>query len=131
MSTILDTYNKEKLAKLTANKEIPSFAAGDTLRIDVRITDGANQRVQSFEGLCIARRNASIGSTFTVRKISGGEGIEKTFLLYSPAIEKISVLRRGRVRRAKLYYMRDLYGKAARVKEKTSYGKPSKPSSAK
>ena len=97
---------------------IPQFAAGDTLRVHVVVKEGDKTRVQAFEGLCIARHNKSVGSSFTVRKISFGEGVERVFPLYSPVIEKIEVVRRGEVRRAKLYYLRGLTGKAARIAEK-------------
>lgn len=101
-----------------AGKEIPPFGAGDTLRVHVRVVEGTRERVQVFEGVCIGRRNAGQGSTFTVRKISFGEGVERIFPLYSPRLAQIEVKRRGDVRRAKLYYLRDRHGKAARIKEK-------------
>lgn len=115
--TILQEFEQEQLTKLTENKEIPDFRSGDTVRIMVKVIEGARERVQAFEGLCIARKNAGINSSFTVRKISYGEGVERVFPLYSPNIE-IKVMRRGIVRRAKLYYLRGLTGKKARIAEK-------------
>ncbi len=115
---LIETYNKRHIESITQGKVIPSFNAGDTLKVYVKITEGNTERVQLFEGVCIARKNNSVGSTFTVRKISHGEGIEKIFRLYSPKIEKIEVTRKGKVRRAKLYYLRNLQGKAARIKER-------------
>ncbi len=101
-------------------KDIPEFAPGDNLKIKVKIVEGTNTRIQNYEGVCIARKNAGIGSSFTVRKISYGEGVERVFPLYSPVIEAIEVIRRGKVRRAKLYYLRNLRGKAARIVEKVN-----------
>lgn len=106
----------EQVAKLSAG--IPEFAAGDTLRVHVKVKEGDKTRTQVFEGLCIARHNKSVGSSFTVRKLSFGEGVERVFPLYSPVLEKIELVRRGEVRRAKLYYLRGLTGKAARIAEK-------------
>ncbi|PIZ30286.1 MAG: 50S ribosomal protein L19 [Alphaproteobacteria bacterium CG_4_10_14_0_8_um_filter_53_9] len=100
------------------NADIPLFDAGDTLRVDVRVREGERSRIQAFEGVCIARHNKGVSSTFTVRKLSFGEGVERVFPLYSPIVEKIDVVRRGKVRRAKLYYLRDLTGKAARIVER-------------
>ena len=99
-------------------KEIPEFSPGDNVRVMVKIVEGTNSRVQSYEGVCIARKNAGVGSSFTVRKISYGEGVERIFPLHSPMIDSIILVRRGKVRRAKLYYLRDLRGKAARIVEK-------------
>ncbi len=98
--------------------DIPEFAAGDSLRVRVKIVEGTNSRIQNFEGVCIARSNSGLGSSFTVRKISYGEGVERVFPLHSPLLDGIEVVRRGRVRRAKLYYLRALRGKAARIAEK-------------
>ena len=98
-------------------KDIPPFKAGDTLKVHVKITEGDKQRIQMFQGVCIKRRNNGVGSTFTVRKVSNGMGVERVFPLHAPAIDKIEVLTVGRVRRAKLYYLRNLQGKAARIKE--------------
>ena len=117
----MDTLKKYEMAqvkKLTEGKEIPDFSAGDTIRVNVRIVEGTSERIQAFEGVCIAKKNAGINSAFTVRKISHGEGVERVFPLYSPMIGSIVVVRRGDVRRAKLYYMRDLSGKSARIQEK-------------
>lgn len=121
MSTILQNFEAQQIAKLTEGKEIPDFAPGDTVRVNVRIIEGVNERVQAFEGLCIARKNRGIHSSFIVRKISNGEGVERIFPLYSPRLESIQLVRRGVVRRAKLYYMRDLRGKAARIREKQDF----------
>ncbi len=118
---LIQELEQEQIAKLTESKEIPDFKAGDNLRVHVRITEGTRSRVQIYEGLCIARKNRSIGSSFTVRKLSGSEGVERVFTLYSPILEKIEVVRRGRVRRAKLYYLRGRTGKAARIKEKADW----------
>lgn len=113
---IIAQLNKETMD--ARNASLPDFAAGDTLRVHVKVKEGDKSRVQVFEGLCIARHNKSVGSSFTVRKISFGEGVERVFPLYSPVLDKIEVVRRGEVRRAKLYYLRGLTGKAARIAEK-------------
>lgn len=118
---LLQQFEEEQLQKLAENKEIPSFAPGDTVRVNVRIIEGTTERIQAFEGVCIARKNRGIHSTFTVRKISNGEGVERSFPLYSPRLDSIKLIRRGIVRRAKLYYMRALRGKAARIKEKQDF----------
>jgi large subunit ribosomal protein L19 len=117
---IIQQLEQEQIVRLTANKNIPDFAAGDTVKVNVRIIEGERERVQAFEGICIGRRNAGVSSSFTVRKISYGEGVERKFPLYSPTIESIEILKRGHVRRAKLYYLRDLQGKAARIRERTT-----------
>src|ERR1700744_1316440 len=114
----LQKLEKEYAAKLSEGKTIPAFAPGDTLRVNVRIIEGDNERVQAFEVVCIARKNSGLNSSFTVRKISHGEGVERIFQTFSPSISEVSVKRRGAVRRAKLYYLRDLSGKAARIDEK-------------
>jgi large subunit ribosomal protein L19 len=119
---MIKQIENEQIEKLTANKTIPQFVAGDTLRVHVKVVEGASERVQIFEGVCIARKNAGLNSSFTVRKISYGEGVERVFPLYSPRIEKIEVVRRGQVRRAKLYYLRGLTGKRARIAEKVTHG---------
>lgn len=119
---ILQNFEKKEKERLTANKSIPIFVPGDTLKVLVRVIEGEKERVQPFEGVCIARRNRGVGSSFTVRKISFGEGVERVFPLYSPNI-KIEVVRRGVVRRSKLYYLRDRLGKAARIAEKNDYYK--------
>ena len=114
---LLQTFEQEQLTKLTETKKVPDFQAGDTLQVMVKVVEGTRERVQAFEGICIARKNAGINSSFTVRKISYGEGVERIFPLYSPNIE-IQLVRRGIVRRAKLYYLRGLTGKKARIAEK-------------
>ena len=114
---LLQAFEQDQLKKLTANKTIPDFKAGDTVKVMVKVVEGTRERVQAFEGVCIARKNAGINSSFTVRKISYGEGVERVFPLYSPNIE-ILLVRRGIVRRAKLYYLRGLTGKKARIAEK-------------
>ena len=121
MTNLLQQFEENQIKALTENKTIPAFQAGDTLRVKVKIVEGKNERLQAFEGLCIARRNKSINSSFTVRKISSGEGVERVFPLYSPMLDSIEVVRRGVVRRAKLYYMRELTGKAARITEKRQF----------
>jgi large subunit ribosomal protein L19 len=106
-------------ASLAAKKTIPDFAPGDTLRVQVKIVEGDRERLQAFEGVCIGRRNAGVNSSFTVRKISYGEGVERVFPLYSPLVDSIELVRQGNVRRAKLYYLRGRRGKSARIGEKT------------
>jgi large subunit ribosomal protein L19 len=110
---IIDRLEMEQI-----KKNIPAFKAGDTLKVHVKIVEGDKQRIQMYQGVCIKRNNSGLGSTFTVRKISGGIGVERIFSLHSPAVEKIEVVTIGRVRRAKLYYLRNLQGKAARIREK-------------
>ena len=119
MNTIKQV-EQEQIAKLTEGKKIPQFSAGDTVRVNVKVVEGDRERVQAYEGVCIARKNAGINSSFTVRKISYGEGVERIFPLYSPRIESIEMVRRGDVRRAKLSYLRDRRGKSARIVERTS-----------
>jgi large subunit ribosomal protein L19 len=114
---IIQQIEAEQIAKLTAVRAIPQFRAGDTLKIGVKVKEGERTRVQNYEGVCIARSNRGMGSNFTVRKISFGEGVERVFPLYSPSIEAITVVRRGVVRRAKLYYLRGRSGKSARIVE--------------
>jgi len=120
MSKLLDKVNKEQIAKLTTGKAIPDFAAGDTLKVHVKVKEGNRERVQVYEGVCIARNGNGINASFVVRKISYGEGVERLFPLYSNRIDQIEVVRRGRVRRAKLFYLRDRAGKAARIFERTA-----------
>ena len=115
---LIQTLEREQIDELTAKRAIPEFRPGDTLRVGVRVVEGERTRVQNYEGVCIARSNKGIGSNFTVRKISFGEGVERVFPLYSPSIEEIAVVRRGVVRRAKLYYLRGRTGKAARIAER-------------
>ena len=115
---LIQTLEREQIDELTAKRPIPEFRPGDTLRVGVRVVEGERTRVQNYEGVCIARSNKGIGSNFTVRKISFGEGVERVFPLYSPSIEEIAVVRRGVVRRAKLYYLRGRTGKSARIAER-------------
>ena len=114
----IEEINKESVKKILTTKKIPEFFAGDTIKVGVRIAEGKRERIQYFEGVCIAKKNRSINSSFTVRKISFGEGVERTFALYSSIIGSIKVIRSGQVRRAKLYYLRDRKGKSARISEK-------------
>ena len=118
MSNLLETFEKQQIEKLTDKKRVPAFRPGDTLKVTVRITEGSKSRLQAFEGICIARKNNSVNSNFTVRKISHGEGVERVFPLFSPIVEKIDVIRKGDVRRAKLYYLRELSGKKARIADR-------------
>ncbi|NUT15627.1 MAG: 50S ribosomal protein L19 [Cupriavidus sp.] len=115
---LIEQIEKEEIARLTANKTIPAFAPGDTVVVSVNVVEGNRKRVQAYEGVVIAKRNRGLNSSFIVRKISSGEGVERTFQLYSPLIAGIEVKRRGDVRRAKLYYLRQRSGKSARIKEK-------------
>tara|TARA_B110000046_G_scaffold160383_1_gene173488 strand:+ start:84 stop:569 length:486 start_codon:yes stop_codon:yes gene_type:complete len=114
----IEDINKAAVAKILTTKKIPDFGPGDTIKVGVRIVEGKKERIQYFEGVCIARKNRDINSSFTVRKISFGEGVERTFALYSPVVDSIKVIRSGKVRRAKLYYLRDRTGKSARIAEK-------------
>jgi large subunit ribosomal protein L19 len=114
----MQTIEAEQIARLAAARAVPVFEAGDTLRVSVRVVEGERTRTQAFEGVCIARSNKGLNSNFTVRKISYGEGVERVFPLYSPAIADIAVVRRGKVRRAKLYYLRERSGKSARIAER-------------
>jgi large subunit ribosomal protein L19 len=114
---LIQTLEKEQVEKLTANKTIPEFGPGDTVSVAVKVVEGERSRVQAYEGVCIARSGRGIHQNFTVRKISYGEGVERVFPLYSPMIDSIKVVRRGKVRRAKLYYLRNLRGKKARIAE--------------
>ena len=114
----IEDINKESIKKILSKKKIPEFSAGDTIKVGVRIVEGKRERIQYFEGVCIAKKNRNINSSFTVRKISFGEGVERTFALYSPIVGSIKVIRSGQVRRAKLYYLRDRKGKSARIAEK-------------
>jgi large subunit ribosomal protein L19 len=115
---LLQTLEQEEIKKLAALRPTPEFRPGDTLRVSVKVVEGERERVQAFEGVCIARKNSGVNSNFTLRKISYGEGVERVFPLYSPRITLIEVVRRGAVRRAKLYYLRALRGKAARITER-------------
>ena len=117
MKTIED-INRAAVEKISAEKKLPEFSTGDIIKVGVKITEGKRDRIQYFEGVCIAKKNRDINSSFTVRKISFGEGVERTFALYSPNVDSIKVIRTGKVRRAKLYYLRDRKGKSARIAEK-------------
>ena len=114
----IEDINKATVKKIIANKKLTDFSPGDTIKVGVRIVEGKRERIQFFEGVCIAKKNRDINSSFTVRKISFGEGVERTFALYSPIVDSIKVIRSGKVRRAKLYYLRDRKGKSARIAEK-------------
>ena len=115
---IIEKIEKEQLEKLSSGKQIPDFNPGDTIKVDVKVVEGTRERIQAFEGVCIARGGKGINESFTVRKISYGEGVERVFPLFSPKISAITLVRKGKVRRAKLYYLRDRRGKAARIVEK-------------
>ncbi|MCP4329537.1 MAG: 50S ribosomal protein L19 [Alphaproteobacteria bacterium] len=117
---VIEQIEQDQIAKLTESKTIPDFSPGDTVKVHLRVVEGTRERIQVFEGVCIGRRNASLNSSFTVRKLSYGEGVERVFPLYSPRIEKIEIVRRGKVRRAKLYYLRGRTGKRARIAERTT-----------
>ena len=117
---IVEKISKDQIDKVVEGRPVPEFGPGDTLKVHVKVVEGTRERVQIFEGVCIARKADSINSNFTVRKISYGEGVERVFPLYSPRIDQIEVVRRGRVRRAKLYYLRGRRGKSARIAEKNS-----------
>ena len=114
----IEDINREAIKKIIANKKITDFSAGDTIKVGVKIVEGKRERIQYFEGVCIAKKNRDLNSSFTVRKISFGEGVERTFALYSPTVSSIKVVRSGDVRKAKLYYLRDRKGKSARIFEK-------------
>ncbi|HTH33692.1 MAG TPA: 50S ribosomal protein L19 [Xanthobacteraceae bacterium] len=118
---LLKEIENEQVAKLTAGKEIPDFQPGDTLLVNVKVVEGERSRVQAYEGVCIGRAGSGINENFTVRKISYGEGVERVFPLYSPMIDSIQVVRRGKVRRAKLYYLRGRRGKSARISERQAH----------
>ena len=114
----IEEINRENVKKISAEKKLPDFFPGDIIKVGVRITEGKRERIQYFEGVCIAKKNRDINSSFTVRKISFGEGVERTFALFSPIVDTIKVIRSGKVRRAKLYYLRDRTGKSAKIAEK-------------
>jgi large subunit ribosomal protein L19 len=116
---LIQTLEKEQADKLAASKSIPDFGPGDTVTVNVKVVEGERTRVQAYEGVCIARSGQGLNESFTVRKISYGEGVERVFPLYSPMVESIKLVRRGKVRRAKLYYLRNLRGKRARITERT------------
>ena len=115
---IIQQFEAEQMSKLTESRKVPEFGAGDTVRVSVKVVEGERARIQAFEGVCIARSNKGLNSNFTIRKISYGEGVERVFPLYAPTIAEITVVRRGDVRRAKLYYLRGRSGKSARIAEK-------------
>jgi large subunit ribosomal protein L19 len=115
---LIQTLEKEQMAKLSANKEIPDFEPGDTVQVNVKVVEGDRTRIQAYEGVCIGRAGSGLNENFTVRKISYGEGVERVFPVMSPMIDSIKVVRRGKVRRAKLFYLRNLRGKSARIVEK-------------
>jgi large subunit ribosomal protein L19 len=116
---MLQKIEADHMAEMTAKRALPEFTPGDTLRVYVKVTEGQRERTQAYEGVCVAVKNAGINSSFTVRKISFGEGVERVFPLYAPVIDRVEVVRRGKVRRAKLYYLRDRRGRAARIAEET------------
>src|SRR5215212_11616550 len=118
MTTIIQELEKEQIAAIVGGRTIPEFAPGDTVKVNVKVTEGTRTRIQAYEGVCIARAGGGLNENFTVRKISYGEGVERVFPVYSPSIDSIEVVRRGKVRRAKLYYLRGLRGKSARIAEK-------------
>ena len=120
---IIETLEKEQIARLTAERPVPEFGPGDTLRVNFKVVEGDRERVQAFEGVCIARSMRGVNSAFTVRKISYGEGVERVFPLYSPRLDSIELVRRGQVRRAKLYYLRGRTGKSARIAEKKDFSR--------
>ncbi len=117
---IIEQLNAEEMAKIEAQRKLPEFSPGDTVRVNVKVTEGNRTRTQAYEGVCIARSGGGINESFTVRKISYGEGVERVFPVYSPMLEGVEVVRRGKVRRAKLYYLRDRRGKSARIVENTN-----------
>ena len=121
---IIETLDAEQAAKLSAGRKMPEFSPGDTIVVNVKVTEGERTRVQAYEGVCIARNGGGLQESFTVRKISYGEGVERVFPVYSPIIDSIKVLRRGKVRRAKLYYLRDRRGKSARIAERVEGAAP-------
>ena len=118
---IIDRLGNKQIEKVLSQRQLPEFSPGDTLRVDVKVIEGTRERIQAFEGVCIARKRNGVNSSFTVRKISYGEGVERVFPTYAPQVAGVTVMRRGRVRRAKLYYLRGRTGKAARIAEKTTY----------
>ena len=120
MNTI-ERLERDQIAKLTANRALPDFSPGDTVRVNVKVIEGTRERIQAFEGVCIARSGGGLNESFTVRKISYGEGVERVFPIFSPSIDSIEVVRRGKVRRAKLYYLRGRRGKSARIAEKQDF----------
>ena len=122
MTTIIQELEKEQISAIVGGRTIPEFAPGDTVKVNVKVTEGTRTRIQAYEGVCIARAGGGLNENFTVRKISYGEGVERVFPIYSPMVEKVEVVRRGKVRRAKLYYLRGLRGKKARITEGQGHG---------
>ncbi|MGC6512331.1 MAG: 50S ribosomal protein L19 [Parvibaculales bacterium] len=120
---LIDELNREHIAEIAADKNIPDFQAGDTVKVNVKVKEGTRERIQAYEGVCIARSGSDLNANFTVRKISYGEGVERVFPIYSPLVDSIELVRRGRVRRSKLYYLRGLTGKAARIAERRTVRK--------
>ena len=120
---IINDIEKEQIAEIVKKRDVPSFKSGDTIKVNVFVTEGNKERIQAFEGVCIARSNRGFNSTFTVRKISHGEGVERVFPVYSPMLDSIELIRRGKVRRSKLYYLRKRSGKSARISEKKDFSK--------
>jgi large subunit ribosomal protein L19 len=120
MTNLIQKLENAQVKKLSEGKSIPEFSPGDTIKVNVKVVEGERERIQAYEGVCIARKNAGLNSSFTVRKISYGEGVERVFPLYSPRVDSVEVIRRGDVRRAKLYYLRDRRGKKARISERTT-----------
>ena len=120
MSALLKSLEAAQIKRVMGDKKVTEFSPGDTIKVNVKVVEGTRERIQAFEGVCIARKNAGINSSYTVRKISAGEGVERIFPLYSPRIDSVTLVRKGRVRRAKLYYLRGLRGKAARISERTT-----------
>jgi len=118
---IIETIEREEIARVTQGKQIPDFGPGDTLKVNVKVVEGDRTRIQAYEGVCIGRTGSGLHESFTVRKISYGEGVERVFPLYSPMLDSIEVVRRGKVRRAKLYYLRELRGKKARITERQDF----------
>ena len=118
MKNILDNFEKDQIKKLTSKKSIPNFRVGDTVKVNIKVTEGERSRIQSFEGVCIAKKNAGLNSSLTVRKISYGEGIERVFPFFSPAVDSIQIIKQGDVRRGKLYYLRERSGKNTRIADK-------------
>lgn len=118
---IIDRIGNKQIEKVLGQRQLPEFTPGDTVRVDVKVIEGTRERIQAFEGVCIARKSDGVNSSFTVRKISYGEGVERVFPTHAPQVAGVTVMRRGRVRRAKLYYLRGRTGKAARIAEKTTY----------
>ena len=124
---VIEEFEKSYAAELAEKRDVPEFGPGDTLRVNVKVVEGTRERIQAYEGVCIARKNAGINSSFTVRKLSFGEGVERVFPLFGPRVDSIDVIRRGKVRRAKLYYLRGRTGKAARIAERTTGRARAKP----